>query len=225
MPDCIVLIPAYQPDHRFPVFAEELRRRRLTVLVVDDGSGDTYRETFSGVRALGIPVVTHETNRGKGAAIRTGIREIMTRYPDAAGIVTADCDGQHSADDIETIIAQMEQNPGSLILGSRDLKHGVPFRSAIGNTLIRRIFRGVTGIPLSDTQSGLRGLPACLFPSLLRLPGDRYEYEMNLLLRLKELAVPYLETPIRTIYFGRNAGSHYRTYSDSWRILKLFLHL
>jgi glycosyltransferase involved in cell wall biosynthesis len=218
----IVLIPAYQPDSRFPALAAELLSRNLPLLVVDDGSGEPYREIFSEIHALGVPVVVHEKNSGQGASIKTGIREVMARYPDAGGVVTADCDRQHSAEDIEAVLKLAEKTPGTLILGSRDLKNGVPFRSALGNTITRHVFHLFTGVFISDTQSGLRGLPACLFPQLLGMRGERFEFNTNMLVHLKEFGVPLVEHPIQTIYFSENAGSHYRTFADSWRIFKLF---
>ena len=219
----VILIPAYMPEEQFIDLAKELRRRNMDVLVVDDGSGKDYAERFERVEWFRVPVLHHTTNLGKGRAIKTGIAEIRKRWPSVTGIITADCDGQHSADDIEKIAGLMASRPDTFIVGGRNFDKDVPPRSRVGNTVTALIYRIFSGVKISDTQSGLRGLPSCLFDRLLELDGERYDYEMNMLLKLKSWDVDYLETPVETIYFANNTGSHYRTFQDSLLILKQFL--
>lgn len=215
-----ILIPAYRPDKGLEAFAAALKARNLNVLVVDDGSGKGSRDLFSRVKETGAAVVHHASNLGKGRAIKTGIREISKRWPHTTGIVTSDCDGQHSIFDIERTLLAMSEHPNELILGRRELDKKSPARSRFGNELTRIAFRAVTGIRLRDTQSGLRGLPAKWFPQLLELEGDRYDYEMNMLLNLKAWGAEWQEIPIEAIYHNRSADSHYRPVRDSLLIAK-----
>jgi len=218
----VILIPAYKPDEKFVVFAKSLIDEGKTVLAVDDGSGEEHKLFFDEVKAFGVHVLHHSTNLGKGCALRNGITEICKMFPNVEAIVTADCDGQHSLHDINKIIDAMETNPNTLIIGGRfqNKDEKVPIRSFLGNSVTRIAFILATGVRIHDTQTGLRGLPACILPQLEVLSGDRYEYEMNMLLKIKEWEIKYKEIPIQTIYINDNKGSHYDTFKDSWRIFK-----
>lgn len=210
-----ILIPAYRPDDRLTGLVEELRMV-FPVTVVDDGSGEEYAAIFSRLEELGASVLRHEVNRGKGAALKTGIRRIMDEGG-SDGVVTADADGQHTVSDVIRVALTLNEHPDALILGGRDFSQ-MPARSRLGNTVSRFFFRLSTGLRISDTQTGLRGLPACLFGKLAALSGDRYEYEMNMLLALKEWRVPYLEIPISTVYFDGNRSTHFHAVKDGLRV-------
>ena len=215
----VVLIPAYQPDRKLLDIVKDLCMLHMDILVVDDGSGKKYEDLFSQVAAEGAKVLHHEVNRGKGAAIKTGISALM-KQGDIEGIVTADADGQHTAKDIRRIIEEMIKHPGTLVIGARSFSKEAPLRSRFGNNITRVIFRFVTGLNISDTQTGLRGLPENLFEQLIKLKGERYEYEMNMLLKIERWRVPYIEVPIETIYIEGNQSSHFHPLRDSWRIYK-----
>lgn len=214
----IVLIPAYQPDERLVVLARTLRTGAPAahVVVVDDGSGPRYSEIFGAVAALGCTVVAHATNRGKGAALRTGLAHLAPRHP-GQDVVCADCDGQHTAADILEV-ARRVRTSASMVLGARDFSGAVPLPSRLGNTATRRLFALATGRHLRDTQTGLRGYPAHELEWLTRVPGDRFEYELTVLLRAARSRRPIIEVPISTIYLEGNASSHFRPLVDSVRV-------
>lgn len=220
----IVLIPAYKPDEKFIVFIRELLAAGCTVVSVDDGSGKDCRPFFIKAQTMGVHVVSYAENRGKGAALKTGVQYIIERFPEVRGIITADCDGQHTVKDILRVGRFMNRYPDRVILGGRfSEKQKVPLRSAFGNFFTRLVFRIATGLSIRDTQTGLRGFPAPLLSKLLSVSGDRYEYEMNVLLKLKEWEIGFLEIPISTIYIDNNRASHYNPLKDSWRIFKQIL--
>jgi glycosyltransferase involved in cell wall biosynthesis len=218
----VVLIPAYKPGEKFVVFLHELFKLNHKVVVVNDGSGEEYDRYFETASRLGAVVLVHEENKGKGRALKTGLKYVLDNMPDVDFVVTADCDGQHTPQDIQKVIDSGSANPNTIILGGRFSGKGdkVPRRSVLGNTVTRWVFRLATGLPIKDTQTGLRGLPRFLIPKLVELKGERFEYEMNMLLYLKEWSVPFLEIPISTIYYDNNAGSHFNTFRDAWRIFK-----
>lgn len=220
----IILIPAYKPDEKLILFAKELLAAGCTVVSVDDGSGEDCRPFFVKAQTMGVYVLTHERNRGKGAALRTGFQYIAEHFPEADGVITADCDGQHMVKDILRVARFMKRYPNRMVLGGRfSEKRNIPLRSAFGNYFTRMIYRIATGLSIRDTQTGLRGIPMKYLPKLLAVPGDRYEYEMNVLLKLKEWELKFLEIPIATIYIDDNRASHYNPLRDSWRILKQIL--
>lgn len=219
----VVLIPAYKPDARMLKLVRELRAEGLCVQVVDDGSGETYRDIFDQAQALGCRVARHAVNLGKGRALKTGINAAMNAFSPLDGIVTADADGQHTCRDILRIMARMRENPRALITGARAFDGNIPLKSRLGNSITRRVYHFATGIRCQDTQTGLRGIPAAYLPQMLQLPGERYEYEMTMFLRLREMRLPLEEVTIETIYIDGNKGSHFHPLKDSARIYSVIL--
>ncbi|WP_282760685.1 bifunctional glycosyltransferase family 2/GtrA family protein [Actinoplanes sandaracinus] len=210
-----MLIPAYQPDHRLAELVGRLDRHR--VLVVDDGSGPSYAAAFEAARRAGAEVITLSRNRGKGFALKAGFAHIRNRCP-GEDVVCADSDGQHRVEDIEAVAARVELSDAAMVLGVRRFTGPVPARSRFGNTATRMIFKLVTGCAVTDTQTGLRGYPARMLPWLGRVPGDRFEYELRLLLRAARERKPIDEVPIATVYLDGNSSSHFRPVIDSARI-------
>ncbi|MFR2591704.1 MAG: glycosyltransferase family 2 protein, partial [Ruthenibacterium lactatiformans] len=216
---CIV-IPAYEPGGEFVPYAQEVLAAGLgPVLVVDDGSGPAYAPVFAALAEMGCTVLTHEQNRGKGAALKTALRWYGAHEDGCAGIVTADCDGQHTVKDVRRVCEAMEACPGTLVLGCRDFGPGTPARSATGNRVTSAAMRVLYNIDLKDTQTGLRGIPNGMHGDLLEVRGERYEYELNMLIYAQQRSIPYTIVPIETVYFNNNEGSHYRTVADSARII------
>lgn len=219
----IVLIPSYEPDERLVRLVADLRASApdVHVLVVDDGSGPAYRAVFDRVRGAGCTVLTYPGNRGKGCALKTGFAYAERQHPGEA-VVCADSDGQHSVADIlrvaAAVAAQGPDRPAT-VLGWRSFQGSVPARSVIGNRATARFFHLATGLRLRDTQTGLRGYPAVLLPWLRSVRGERFEYELNLLLRAAAERLPVEEVEIATIYLDANASSHFRPVADSARVL------
>ena len=169
-------------------------------------------------RRDGVHVVHHAVNLGKGAALKSGLNYALAEIPGLLGVVSADADGQHHADDILRIRGLLREHPERLILGVRQWEERVPWKSRVGNLVTRMLLRLMVGQSLSDTQTGLRGIPAALIPHLLRIPAQGYEFELDMLITCKHQAHPILEEPIRTIYLEENRGSHFRPVVDSMRI-------
>ncbi|MDO4175113.1 MAG: GtrA family protein, partial [Eubacteriales bacterium] len=143
----------------------------------------------------------------------------IARFPGLTGVVTADGDGQHDTADIARVAAETERRPNCIVMGTRDFSSGnVPLRSRFGNRFSSLFFRLSAGIPCPDTQTGLRGIPAAQFDFALSIPGDRYEYEMNLLFAAARQHIPLQYIPIQTIYEDGNQTSHFRPIRDSARI-------
>lgn len=214
----IVLIPAFRLDTRLARLVLDLHRAdpSIQTLVVDDGSGPDYAVYFDAARAAGAELVSHVANRGKGAALRTGIARAAELRP-GEPVVTADADGQHLVEDILAVGRECEKS-GEIVLGIRSFDGDVPFRSKFGNDATAFAFPMATGVRLPDTQTGLRAFPAGDLHWLLEVPGDRYEYELSVLLKAAESGLSFIQHPIRTIYEEGNATSHFRPLRDSARI-------
>ena len=234
----IALIPAYEPGEKLISLVHDLRDRGFDIVVVDDGSGMDYRDTFEKVSHDAV-VLTHPENRGKGAALRNGLSYILNymaydevaRTPSGvrelsgrdAVVVTVDADGQHLPDDVLRVARIAGNRRDALVLGSRALEEDVPARSRFGNTVTRHVYSAVTGVRVHDTQTGLRAFSRDLIPALLEIEGDRYEYEINMLLTLATERYTIIEERIETVYEDNNSGSHFRTVRDSFRVYKEIL--
>ncbi len=220
--NCAVLIPAYEADGHLVDTVRSLTALGAgRIVVVDDGSSPACGPFFDEARALGAHVCHHDVNRGKGAALKTGIRYILDTFPDCGCVVTADADGQHAAGDVLRVASLALENPGSLVLGVRRFDGAdVPWRSRAGNRITSAVFRLITGRSCPDTQTGLRGLSRDLLLPALKSEGDRYEYEMNLLMDFADRKVPFLYEPIETIYLDDNRASHFRVVRDSWLVYR-----
>ena len=219
--DSTILIPAYEPDARLADFADSLHANGFCrVVVVDDGSGAAYRGIFEALEKRPFcTVLRHGVNRGKGAALKTGIAFILKEFGDDAVVVTADSDGQHSPEDCRRLAEAAGGNPPALHLGSRDFSLGsVPFKSWMGNLWASLAFYAVFGKRLPDTQTGLRAFPLSLGRMLLSVEGERFEYETGVLAAAVRDGIALNAVPVRTIYENGNAGTHFRPFADTIRI-------
>ena len=221
-PDTVVLIPAYQPGEPLLPLLKAFAGAGCRIVLVDDGSGSTFREIFKNVPE-GTRVLTHEKNLGKGEALKTGLAYIRDHFEKDTVIVTADADGQHRVEDAMKICRAAAACPGALVLGSRTFEGSVPLRSRLGNAMTRIAFRLSAGLRVRDTQTGLRAFHINLLPRMLEIEGSRYEYEMNVLLSFARAGVPILEEEIPTIYIDGNASSHFDTVRDSFRVFREIL--
>ncbi len=210
----IALIPAYEPDQHLIDLLHEVQQAGLTAVVVDDGSGEAFAEIFRQATKFAF-VLTHLENKGKGHALKTGFAYIREHYAGDYVIVTLDADGQHKVSDALKICRAAGQRPDSLILGSRRLKEHVPIRSLFGNTITRLVYQLSTGLKIHDTQTGLRAFSSRLLPEFLGMAGERYEYEMKVLLECAHRNIPIREMDIETIYIDNNLASHFDTLRDS----------
>lgn len=215
----IILIPAYEPDQKLIGLLISIRAADQTqrVVIVDDGSGPEYFEVFKDAEHLGCDVISYDVNQGKGVALKRGFAYIADRFP-GEDVVTADCDGQHRLRDILRVADAVSERPTTMVLGARQFVGDVPFRSRFGNGATRIAFRIATGISLRDTQTGLRGFPASLLGWLQTIDGDRFEYELQMLLEAKRHSIPMFELPIETVYLEGNESSHFRPLQDSVRV-------
>ena len=222
-----IVIPSYEPDERLIALLHDLDDKAMgPVIIVNDGSSEMYddicKESESIITKRGGKVIAYRTNRGKGRALKTAFSYIAENIPDALGCVTADSDGQHTPDCINKIKDTLIANPDNLILGVRKFeKKDIPWKSWFGNTVTISVFSYVAGMRVSDTQSGLRGIPFKFMKELIGCKGERFEYEMQMLL---ECAGRYdlTEVPIATIYESKeNHQTHFKPVRDSLRIYKI----
>ena len=229
--DIAALIPAYNPDREMIKVVGELVSEFSNIVVVDDGCDESYGDIFKEVERIGeaanITILHHEVNRGKGAALKTGFSYILESLPEVSAVVTLDADGQHTVSDTLKCckgFIDFEGKTRPVVFGCRDFKSDtkIPPRSRFGNRLTSSLLKLFADITLSDTQTGLRVFDRDILRSLCAVPGERYEFEMNMIFELHDLGIPFMEVPIEVIYLNENEGSHFNPIKDSIRIYKVF---
>ena len=221
-----IIIPAYEPDDRMISLLEDLTKAgQKKIIIVDDGSGVKYSSLFAKAKELIAPegtVISYSENKGKGGALKTAFSFVLENMPDVTGVVTADSDGQHTVDCIRSVEQKLLESPGSMILGVRNFdKEGIPWKSEFGNKLTKKVLKYVSGISVSDTQTGLRGIPQSFLPECLAIRENRFEYEMEMLLRTSG-KINITETPILTVYDSKeNHQTHFDPFRDSFKVYKV----
>ncbi|MCD7775766.1 MAG: bifunctional glycosyltransferase family 2/GtrA family protein [Firmicutes bacterium] len=226
MPNVTLVIPALDPDERFiPVIKDATAHGFHDIIVINDGSHAEYMPNFPTEEEFPeVKVLTHEKNRGKGAALKTAFAYFLENRPDSDGVITADSDGQHTTEDMLACVEAMYDGERAVILGCRDFDDpNVPPKSKFGNKCTKTAFSVFCGIKISDTQTGLRVIPREYVEKIMSAPGDRYEYETNMLFLIDTDQIPRREIKIHTVYFDKNSASHFRPVVDSLRIYGLIL--
>jgi glycosyltransferase involved in cell wall biosynthesis len=215
------LIPAYQARSSLKQVLRDLGAcdPEGARLVVDDGSTDGTGDV---ARELGVDVVTHAGNRGKGVALRTGFAWLAERGFVSA--VSVDADGQHRASDA-MMLAKHSAPDDAIVLGVRDLERdGAPKPSRFSNRFSNRWVSRFSGRQLSDTQCGLRRYPLPLTLTL-GAGGRGYDFESEILVRAARRGVTIVEVPVRVIYPPRAERiSHFHVVRDPARILVRLVH-
>lgn len=224
--DVTVILPSLNPDEKLINTVKSLLERGFEdIIVINDGSDAAHLTPFATLSSYKeCTILVHDVNHGKGRALKTGMQYMLDNRPASPGVVTIDGDGQHHADDILACAQAMLDRENEVILGVRDFSEpDVPFKSRFGNNLTKSVFRLFCGIRISDTQTGLRAIPKQYIKAMTEFDGERFEYETNMLLEMKEKSIPFSEVKIQTIYLDENASTHFHPVRDSFKIYKVIL--
>lgn len=220
--ELIIVIPAYEPNKLMLDLLYDLNQNfsDFSIIIVNDGS-KTADETFKqALKYDNVTILNHLVNKGKGAALKTAFKYIESLdYKDKI-IVTADADGQHRPKDIFKVASYYKKVKNGVVLGSRQFDGKVPLRSRFGNDATKFLYRMFNNKKLHDNQTGLRAFGCDLIPFMLSIEGDRYEYEMNMLMECAKKGVDINEVKIETVYINNNESSHFNPIKDFLKICK-----
>lgn len=221
--NCCVIIPTYNNQQTIATVINDVLEYTSSVIVVNDGATDSTAEilkTFSDK----VTVVSYTPNRGKGIALRTGIKKAQEKGFRYA--ITIDSDGQHFADDIPVFIDAIEKQPDSLIVGARNLnQENMPKKNTFGNKFSNFWFRFQTGIKLPDTQSGYRLYPIEKIKNTSYFTS-KYEFEIEVMVKAAWRGVSVISVPIKVFYAeGNKRVTHFRPGKDFTRISILNTYL
>lgn len=222
----VIVAPTYNNGGTVAQVLADVAESGLPIIVVNDGSSDATAEALEGLcRDSGrVRVITHASNRGKAAALRSGFA--AARAAEYTHALTIDTDGQHDAAFIPALLDASRRAPDALVIGVRDESHpDYPARSRLGRRLSNLFVRLECGVRVSDSQCGLRVYPLALVGAAGGRAG-RFEYETEIITRIGWAGGRIVQVPISTIYLppGRRV-SHYRPWRDSMRGIALHVRL
>lgn len=211
-----VLIPTYNNDKTLANIIDRVKVFTTNIIVVNDGSTDNTASVLDSYKDS-INVLTHAKNKGKGCALRNGFKQaLLLAYEN---VISIDSDGQHFPEDLPSMINRLKQEPGSLIIGARNMaQDDVPQASSFGNKFSNFWFLVETGIRLPDTQSGYRVYPIKRL-SKMKFYCTKFEYEIEVPVRASWSGIPILSQPVQIKYEPvEDRISHFRPYTDFFRI-------
>ena len=212
---CVVM-PTYNNDGTLRDVVERVLQFCPDVIVVNDGCTDNSSEILASFGER-IKVVSYGRNRGKGYALRKGFekaKELGFEY-----VITIDSDGQHFPRDIQLFIKALNQHPGALIVGSRNLnEENMPGKNTFANKFSNFWFKIQTCVKLPDTQTGYRLYPLKSLPNL-KLLTSRYEAELELLVGAAWRGDDLIPIKINVFYpKAEERVTHFRPFWDFLRI-------
>ena len=213
----VPIIPALNPDNKLIELVNELKDNYQDIIIVNDGSksSDIFDKLDHCI------ILTHENNLGKGEALKTAfnyyLKNLSNKY---IGIICLDADGQHLPSDAISISKLLEKED-RFILGTRLFNtKSTPFRNKLGNRITSRVFKWIYKIYIKDTQTGLRAIPNRLIKKIIKVDGSRFEYELNVLIKLVKMKEEIVEHDIKTVYLNNsNKKSNFKVLRDSYQIM------
>lgn len=222
----VLIIPSLNPDEKLIDYVDALLSEGFErIILVDDGSREDLKPIFTTLERRGCDLLVHARNMGKGRALKDALNHYLNRYAnECLGVITADSDGQHLVKDVIRLDDAMGEGGDALLLGVRDFDDpSVPFKSRNGNKITRAVMKLLIGGSISDTQTGLRGIPNRLCYEYLTLEGERFEYETTMLIETLKKEIPIREIVIDTVYINDNRETHFNPIRDSIAIYRLIL--
>jgi glycosyltransferase involved in cell wall biosynthesis len=196
----IAVIPAYNEERFIGSVVLKTRQYADAVIVVDDGSIDA---TGKIAEAAGAVVVQHPQNLGKGVALSTGF--CRARELDPAVVVTLDADGQHSPEDVTCVAAPVLDGQADIVVGSRYLekKSRVPLHRVWGHLVFNLLTNQVSGVPVTDSQSGFRAFSPLALCALSSLHSNGFSVESEMQLQARDHSLRVTEVPIKIHYYDK----------------------
>ena len=215
----VPIVPALNPDEKLIKLFDELKKEYKDIIIVNDGS--TSDKIFK--KLTGCTILTHEVNKGKGEALKTAYNYYLDKLSKKySGVVCLDADGQHLVSDTVKM-SELVEKEDKFVLGTRLFNtKETPFRNKLGNRITSRVFKWIYKVYIKDTQTGLRAIPNRLIKPLMEVDGSRFEYELNVLIKLVKMKEEIVEYDIKTVYLkDSNKGSHFNVFKDSYKIYKI----
>ncbi len=205
-----VIVPAYNESRYLARFLAKLTKLTHNIVVIDDGSRD---DTTSIAKDYGVTTLTHMTNLGKGAALKTGCEYAFTKLG-ADAVIIMDGDDQHDPADLPKFKTTLK-NGAEIVLGVRALDSNMPLSRLLGNKLMSVLVNVLFGRYIADIPSGFKAMTKKAYRQL-QWYSSGYEVEAELAVRIAKSKLKYVEVPISTIYHDKEYGFNLL---DAFRII------
>lgn len=210
-----VLLPGYNVARHLADLVPTIREHLPTadVVLVDDGSGDGTAHVAT---ELGLHVVIHPENRGKGMALRTGFAAAVERG--AKAVITMDADGQHLASEATRFVEAWRAGAHVVVGNRMAATAGMPWLRTRTNEFTSRVISRLAGTPIPDSQNGYRLFDAEVLRSV-ELESERYDLESEILIKAAALGFRITDVPVTTVYGDEVSSIH--PVADTIRFVRL----
>lgn len=199
-----VVLPVFNEEKKIKDVLNTLTKIKLPVYLINDGSRDkTLSVIMKNAPKNNTTLITHKINLGKGSAMRTGAQAAFKEGFEA--VIFMDADGQHDTADLEKFVKTLDTGKYDVVLGSRNLHHGVPLVRFLGNKAASVLISVLFGVYVSDILSGFRAITKTGFEKL-KLESTGYGIETEMIIKMAKFNLKSTEIPIQTIYHDKNKG-------------------
>jgi len=211
--DIFIVIPTFNEERHIKNVLKDVVKRKLPIIVVNDGSTDATAEILSPFTIHHSPftILTHRVNLGKGAAMKTGAEAAFAFGAD--GVIFMDSDGQHKVSDLPKFVEALKKY--DVVLGSRTLSHGVPLVRFLGNKFASMLIASLFGIYVSDLVCGYRAITKDAYEKVA-WESSGYAVETEMVIKTAKYGLKYCEVPVETVYLDNVKGV---TILDAFNIL------
>ncbi|MGY6276222.1 glycosyltransferase family 2 protein [Methylomonas sp. MgM2] len=215
-----LLIPVYNHEQPLPRIVESLASFGLPCLLVDDGSRASCAKIIENLaeRYSWLQSLRHQTNRGKGGAVKTGI--LWARTQGYSHAVQIDADGQHDLNDLNKFLEAARQNPGAAVIGRPVFDDSIPKIRFYARYLTHVwVYINTLSFRIHDAMCGYRVYPVSVCADLVQNAHleERMAFDVEILVRLYWAGVPMISIPTRVGY-PQDGISHFRGLEDNLRI-------
>ncbi|KOY83845.1 glycosyltransferase family 2 protein [Lysinibacillus macroides] len=226
MKNIAAIIPAYNPQQSLITFVHQLLTTAITqIIVVNDGSDAKYKDIFENLKQIdGCQVLQHDSNIGKGGALKTAFTYIQEHRRMFRGVLTVGAHNQHTLQDIKLILTMTKVFSEGIVLGVRNF-HSTDstFFSYWGNRATTLLFELLYHRKLMDTQTGLRYISINELPWLIKVKGERYDYDTNMLITALKRKCPIFEVEIGQLRVKKNTIIQYDEIANAGTIITKML--
>ncbi len=224
--DIPVIIPAYKPGDDLVRLLSELKNNGFKrIIVVDDGNGASKADFFRNIEEqYGAVILHHDINLGMGRSLKTAFNHALFNYKDIVGCVISDCNGSYNVSDICKCAGMLSDNPESLIITNRQKENSdITFVGKLKNKFFTYSYKFLFGLTVNDPQSILKAVPAKYMKKLLKVNGEGYPFDTNILVYTKNYHIDVIEMECDTVYSMRKNPEKYRTLRESFFIYVNFV--
>jgi glycosyltransferase involved in cell wall biosynthesis len=207
------LIPAFNEAPYIDEVVRGAGKHVQEVVLIDDGSCDGTAEI---ARTAGATCLRKEANTGKASALREGIAFACER--EFTHVLFCDGDGQHETEDIPALVRAASETGADLVIGTRSFERGrMPRPRYYSNTIGSKVASWLVGREIKDSQCGFRLVRMDKLRQL-KLRGRKYEFEMEILIKISLAGCSIVQVPVRTVYMDGHARSKMRPVRDTVRV-------